>query len=144
MTTRSDRPKSPPSPSNPSRRDALKTILVGGLAGGTIFNAIQHSGESLLAQEPAIRPELSEKEKTMTTFYAGRARIDITPTKLPIIVNGQFEERWFNEIGDPLSVRAFVFRKGDLRIAMAVVDTCMMSAELIDSAKRLKIGRAHV
>lgn len=73
----------------------------------------------------------------MQKFYAGRARVDITPTKLPVLVNGQFEERLFNEIGDPLSARAFVFRQGELTIAMVVVDTCMMSGTFIDGAKKL-------
>lgn len=73
----------------------------------------------------------------MEPFLAGRARVDITPTKLPIVVNGQFEERWFNEIGDPLSVRAFVLKRGPVHLAMATVDTCMMSADLIDEAKRI-------
>ncbi len=77
----------------------------------------------------------------MEKLYAGRARVDVTPTKLPIMVNGQFEERWFDEIGDPLSVRAFVFRQGDEKIMLAVVDTCMMSGTFIDAAKA-KIQKA--
>ena len=73
----------------------------------------------------------------MEKLYAGRARVDITPKKLPVLVNGQFEARWFNEIGDPLSVRAFVFRQGGEYVFLAVVDTCMMSSILIDAAKSL-------
>lgn len=72
----------------------------------------------------------------MEKLYAGRVRVDITPAKLPILVNGQFEARWFNEIGDPLSVRAFAFRQGEEKILLAVVDTCMMSADFLDAVKK--------
>ncbi len=71
----------------------------------------------------------------MEKLYAGRARVDITPTKLPVLVNGQFEERKFNEIGDPLSVRAIAFRQGEESVLLAVVDTCMMSGTFIDAVK---------
>jgi neutral ceramidase len=77
----------------------------------------------------------------MEKLYVGRSRVDITPTKLPVLVNGQFEERRFDKIGDPLSARAIAFRQGDECALLAVVDTCMMSDSFIDGVKVL-INRA--
>ena len=65
----------------------------------------------------------------------GAIAVDITPTSFPVIVNGMFEERTADRVADPLFARAFVFADGHSRIAIVVVDSCMLPRELLDEAK---------
>ncbi|KAB2660783.1 MAG: hypothetical protein DVB31_13425, partial [Verrucomicrobia bacterium] len=70
-------------------------------------------------------------------FRAGAAVVVISPTNYPVIVNAMFEERSATNAWDPLRVRCLVLDDGTERIAIAVVDTCMMTRDLIDEAKRM-------
>ena len=63
--------------------------------------------------------------------------MDISPTNYPVIVNAMFNERSGTTTVDPLYVKALVLDDGSTRIAIAVVDTCMMSRDLIDRAKEI-------
>lgn len=76
-------------------------------------------------------------EDTAPVFCAGVAAVDITPTTLPVIVNGGFLERQADRVHDPLMCRALVLDDGSLRLAIVVVDNLMMEQELVDEAKRL-------
>ncbi len=68
---------------------------------------------------------------------AGAAAVDITPREFPVIVNGGFLEKQATKVFDPLHARAIVLDDGTTRLAICVVDTCMMTRELIDSAKEI-------
>jgi hypothetical protein len=70
-------------------------------------------------------------------FRAGAAAVDITPTKLPVIVSGGFLERTADQVHDRLMSRALVLDDGSTRLAVVVVDNLIMEQELIDQAKRL-------
>ncbi len=70
-------------------------------------------------------------------LLAGAAKVDVTPAKLPVIINCGFFERTASKVVAPLYARAIVLGDGRHRIAMAVVDSCMMPRELIDRAKAL-------
>jgi hypothetical protein len=70
-------------------------------------------------------------------FRAGAAAVDITPTRFPVIINGMFEERTANTATDPLHARGLVLDEGATRIAIVIVDSCMMPRELLDRAKDL-------
>src|SRR5688572_9903856 len=67
---------------------------------------------------------------------AGAAVVDISPTNFPVIVNAMFTERSASKIVDPLNARAMVLDDGKTRLAICVVDTCMMPRDIIDSAKK--------
>lgn len=67
----------------------------------------------------------------------GVARVDITPEKFPVLVNGNFFESRASQVTDPLSVRSLVLSHGGTKIALAVVDTCMLPVELTDQAKKI-------
>ncbi|MBI3881446.1 MAG: c-type cytochrome [Verrucomicrobia bacterium] len=68
---------------------------------------------------------------------AGAVSIDITPTSFPVIVNGGFLEKQATKANDQLHARAVVLDDGQTRVAICVVDTCMMMRELIDDAKAM-------
>ncbi|MCC7374350.1 MAG: HEAT repeat domain-containing protein [Verrucomicrobiales bacterium] len=68
-------------------------------------------------------------------FRVGAAVVDISPTNFPVLVNAMFTERTATQTVDRLNVRALVLDDGATRVAIAVVDTCMMPRDLIDRAK---------
>ncbi|HBJ82976.1 MAG TPA: hypothetical protein DDZ88_03695, partial [Verrucomicrobiales bacterium] len=68
-------------------------------------------------------------------FRAGVAAIDISPTEFPRIIAGGFLEGRGEKLADKLFVRSFVLDDGKMKIAFAIVDTCMMEQSLIDEAK---------
>jgi len=69
------------------------------------------------------------------TFRAGVATVDISPTEFPRIIAGGFLEGRGEKLADKLFVRSFVLDDGKMKIAFAIVDTCMMEQALIDEAK---------
>ena len=82
----------------------------------------------VVASEPKATPQHGQ-------LRAGAFTMDVTPTQYPVIVNGMFEERAADRDVDPLFARAFVLDDGATRIAIVVVDSCMMPRELLDIAK---------
>src|SRR5215216_6100025 len=84
----------------------------------------------------SVMHQLLEGSEPKTTPQSGQLRIgayalDVTPMHYPVIVNGMFEERTADRDVDPLFARAFVFDAGGTRIAIVVVDSCMMPRELL-------------
>jgi hypothetical protein len=70
-------------------------------------------------------------------FRAGAAAVDITPPTFPVVVNGMFEERTAKSAADPLHARGLVLDDGKTRVAIVIVDSCMMPRVLLDKAKAL-------
>ena len=68
-------------------------------------------------------------------FRAGAHVVDISPVKFPVIVNAMFTERSADKVTDPLFAKALVLDDGASRVALCVVDTCMVPRDLIDRAK---------
>jgi hypothetical protein len=72
---------------------------------------------------------------TAAEFRAGAAAVDITPTNLPIRTAGNLTLTVVNTVHDPLHSRALVLDDGSTRVAIAVVDSCMIAREDLDEAK---------
>lgn len=70
-------------------------------------------------------------------FRAGAYAIDISPLKLPVIVNGGMTERTADKITDRLHARCLVLDDGSTKIAMVAVDSCMVPRDLLDEAKQM-------
>src|SRR5436309_11559025 len=68
---------------------------------------------------------------------AGASAIDITPTAFPVIVNGMFEERIATKALDPIFAKCIVLDDGTTKIALVVVDSCMLPRDLLDEAKNI-------
>jgi hypothetical protein len=66
---------------------------------------------------------------------AGAYAIDVTPTKFPISVNGGMTDRQAKGAHDRLHARCLVLDDGKTKLALAVVDSCMIPREIIDAAK---------
>ncbi len=69
------------------------------------------------------------------SLRAGAARVDVTPTHFPVISNCMFLERLADKAHAPLHAKALVLEDGGTRLAIVVVDSCMMPRELLDRAK---------
>lgn len=70
-------------------------------------------------------------------FQAGAAVIDITPPNLPVLVNGGMLRRYLDKINTRVNARAIVVTDGKTQVAIVVVDSCMMSREVLDEAKAM-------
>lgn len=75
---------------------------------------------------------------------AGAAVADITPQKWPIRVIGNFGLTMADKAHDPLHVRALVLEDGGARIAIAVIDNCLIKREELDRAKGLASKRTGI
>src|SRR5262245_23121675 len=76
-------------------------------------------------------------EAPVRAFRAGAYAIDISPLKLPVIINGGMTERTADKITDRLHARCLVLDDGTTKVAMVVVDSCMVPRQLLDDAKQL-------
>lgn len=77
-------------------------------------------------------------------FQAGSAVIDITPPKLPVLVNGGMLSRYVDKINTPVNARAIVATDGKTQIAIVVADSCMMGRELLDDAKKMAAAKTGI
>src|SRR5205085_5208229 len=78
-------------------------------------------------------PSLSQERQ----FKAGVGIRDISPTNFPVLVNAMFTERVGTNVVDRLNARALVLDDGETKIALTVVDSCMVPRELLDLAKSI-------
>ena len=74
---------------------------------------------------------------TAADFRAGAFAQDITPTKFPISVNGNFADKKATSAHDPLHARCLVLDDGSTKLALAVVDSCLIPREIHDAAKAI-------
>ena len=85
-----------------------------------------------------FRIRLGEKKSAETkVLRAGATQVDITPRKWPVIVSGGILERRESKAIDKLHAKALVLDNGETKVAMAVVDSCIIPRELTDEAKKI-------
>ncbi|MDA1165633.1 MAG: hypothetical protein O3B13_21260 [Planctomycetota bacterium] len=77
-------------------------------------------------------------------FHAGAAVVDVTPEKLPAVVNGGLISRRVGDVKTRLSARALALSDGTTRLVIVVVDSCMMPRPLLDEVKTLAEKRTGV
>ena len=70
--------------------------------------------------------------ETHAELRAGAAKVDVTPLVLPVIRNGGFIEATDNKVVDPLHARCLVLDDRVTRLAIVVVDSCMLPRDLCD------------
>ena len=78
------------------------------------------------------------------SLQAGAAAVDISPKKLPVICNGGFLEATANRINDPLHARAVVLDDGSTRLALAVVDVCILETGLCNRVRKEAAKRTGI
>jgi neutral ceramidase len=67
-------------------------------------------------------------------FIAGAAQVDITPS-LGTIIGVDFLPHYTRFIHDPLYVKSIVFTDNKIKIAIIIVDICIMATEYMDKIK---------
>ncbi len=77
-------------------------------------------------------------------FRAGAAKVDITPKAWPVQLVGSFSERLADKAHDPLHARAIVCDDGQTRVAIVIVDNCLIGRNYLDRAKALAAKRTKV
>lgn len=77
-------------------------------------------------------------------FTAGSAITDVTPTTLPVLVNGGMTSRSIDKVKTPLKARSLAFSDGEEKIVIVVVDSCMMPRPLLDEAKEIAAKKADI
>jgi hypothetical protein len=70
-------------------------------------------------------------------FRAGACSVDIAPVTFPVLVNGGFLQNRATKLVDPVRAKSLVLDDGSTRLAIVVVDSCMMPRELLDRAKEM-------
>lgn len=68
---------------------------------------------------------------------AGAYAIDVTPKTFPISVNGGMTDRQAKSAHDRLHARCLVLDDGTHKLAIAVVDSCLIPRTITDAAKQL-------
>jgi len=75
---------------------------------------------------------------------AGAARVDVTPLELPVLVNGGMTSRSLDRVASPLHARALVLESAGRRVAIVIVDSCMLARPFLDEVKRLAAARTGI
>ncbi len=75
---------------------------------------------------------------------AGAAIVDITPRQFPVLVNGGMTSRSADKAVAPLYARSIVLDNGTERVAIVVVDSCMIGRIVLDDAKQLAALRTKI
>ena len=75
---------------------------------------------------------------------AGAAIVDISPQQFPVLVNGGMTSRSADKVVAPLYARAIVVDNETERIAIVVVDSCMIGRVTLDDAKHLAAQRTKI
>jgi neutral ceramidase len=78
---------------------------------------------------------LSTTDLRAGELKAGAFAQDVTPEKFPVSVNGNFADKKATSANDPLHARCLVLDDGTTKLALVVVDSCMIPRELMDAAK---------
>jgi len=84
----------------------------------------------------ALLPRTAIGADVAPVFRAGARVVDITPPTLPVLVNGGMTTRSATKIVDRLHARALVLDDGTTRVAIVVVDSCMVPRDLLDRSKK--------
>src|SRR4051812_794879 len=78
------------------------------------------------------------------SLRAGASAIDVTPESFPMSVNGGFADRQATKANDPLHARCLVLDDGKTKLAVVVVDSCMIPREIVDAARTAAAAKTGI
>jgi hypothetical protein len=105
----------------------------------TAVGTVTWGAAMLPAAEPPSAPVAEE-----AGLRAGAARVEITPRTLPVLVNGGMLTRSIDRVKSPLHARAIALASGTARLALVIVDSCMLPRELCDEVKAAAATRCGI
>ncbi len=83
-------------------------------------------------------------QTAMGELRVGAFKIDITPDQLPVLINGSMTSHSADQVTTRVNGRAIVLDDGKERIAIVVVDSCMLPRDLLDEVKNLASTRTKL
>ncbi len=89
-------------------------------------------------------PGVGGPPRAEAQLRAGAAIVDVTPAAFPVLVNGSMTSRSADKVKTPVHARALVLDDGRERLAIVVVDSCMMPRPLLDEAKQLAAQKTKI
>jgi hypothetical protein len=98
----------------------------------------------LTATLGALAFQLVTPPAAFAELRVGAAVVDISPTQMPVLVNGGMTSRTASEIRTTVNARAMVISDDQERIALVVVDSCMVPKEILDDAKQRAASRTEL
>jgi neutral ceramidase len=113
-------------PGRASRRPATRAF----------YGRARRAGFVLCLLLAAALPQTTAAARAPASFRAGAATGNITPW-LGLSINGGMQDRRVEHVHDELHARALVLDDGATRLAIVVVDSCMIPRAVFDEAKRL-------
>ena len=78
------------------------------------------------------------------TLRAGAAAVDISPTEFPLNMPGGFRANMGQTVHDPFFARAIVLDDGATKLAMVVVDSLGVPADVVTEAKKIAAERTPI
>ncbi|MFO0925162.1 MAG: PVC-type heme-binding CxxCH protein [Pirellulales bacterium] len=87
---------------------------------------------------------LEAQNPQRTPLRAGVYCKNINPETFPVWVNGGIAASQADRVHDPLSARCLVLESDGTRVALCIVDNCILPIELVDEARRLSSERTGI
>ncbi len=95
----------------------------------------------ILAGQAALHCERIAAGETRTAdrsgLRAGAQAIDVSPGTFPVLINGGFLQNSATRVNDPLFAKCLVLDDGTTRLAIVIIDSCMIPRDLLDRAKEM-------
>jgi neutral ceramidase len=105
---------------------------------------MQHTHRSFAAIVLAVSLLACGASNVHAQLKAGIYLKNINPKTLPVWVNGNIAAVKSDRIHDPLNARCLVLDDGRIKLAICVVDSCIIPIELIDEARALTAKRTGI
>ena len=84
------------------------------------------------------------RNDALAEFRAGAAAIDITPLSFPVFINGGMTSSSASAVTTPIHARAVVMEDEGERVALVVVDSCMLQRSFLDEVKAMAFRRTGI
>ncbi|MEW4489191.1 LamG-like jellyroll fold domain-containing protein [Thalassoglobus sp. JC818] len=82
--------------------------------------------------------------QTNAELKVGAVATEVTPVDLPVLVNGSMVSRTVSDVTSKLHARTVVIDDGEERLAICVVDSCMLPKTLVDDVKALTAAKTKL
>ncbi len=90
---------------------------------------------AVLATSIVLTATALDRPTSAEPLRAGAAKVDVTPEKLPVLINGGMLSRSSEKVYGRIYARALALAAADDVVVLVTVDSCMMPRDLLDEVK---------